>query len=80
MYGKNFGSRRKKNRKVVEGNVSVEMYDEVFDFEDSFEEEESDLLNGFVVYDNEVEEEESGFELDKKFGWSYLFIDLIKKK
>lgn len=79
-YGKNPGSRRKKNRKATEGSPTVETYDEVSDSED----EENDSSNGFVVYDNEVEgeeeEEESGFELDKKLGRPHPFIDPTKKK
>lgn len=83
-YGKNPGSRRKKNRKATEGSAAVETYDEVSDSEDSSEEEENDLSNGFVVYDNGVEggeeEEEAGFELDKKLGRPHPFIDPTKKK
>uniref|UniRef100_A0A1J3FX81 Protein PLASTID TRANSCRIPTIONALLY ACTIVE 12 n=1 Tax=Noccaea caerulescens TaxID=107243 RepID=A0A1J3FX81_NOCCA len=82
-YGKNPGSRRKKNRKATEENVTV---DEVSDSseEEEEEEEEKDSSNGFVVYNNgferEEEEEESGFELDKKLGRPHPFIDPTKKK
>ncbi|ESQ52065.1 hypothetical protein EUTSA_v10016502mg [Eutrema salsugineum] len=81
-YGKNPGSRRKKNRKATEGNVAVVVSDEVSDSEDSSEEEENDSSNGFVVYDDEFEKEEveSGFELDKKLGRPHPFIDPTKKK
>ncbi|KAL0721104.1 hypothetical protein Bca4012_035703 [Brassica carinata] len=80
-YGKNPGSRRKKNRKAAtEGNATaVETYDD--EVSDDSEEEESDSSNGFVVYNNEVEEEEErGFELDKKLGRPHPFIDPTKKK
>ncbi|VVB02074.1 unnamed protein product [Arabis nemorensis] len=79
-YGKNPGSRRKKNRKAAAENVTVESNDEVSDSEDNSDEEEND---GFVVYNNEFEreeEEESGFELDKKLGRPHPFIDPTKKK
>ncbi|CAE6029404.1 unnamed protein product [Arabidopsis arenosa] len=81
-YGKNPGSRRKKNRKATEENVTVETSDEVSDSEDSSEEEENDSSDGFVTYNNEFEgeEEESGFELDKKLGRPHAFIDPTKKK
>lgn len=81
-YGKNPGSRRKKNRKATEENVAVETNDEVSDSEDSSEEEENDSSDGFVVYNNEFEreEEETGFELDKKLGRPHPFIDPTKKK
>ncbi|XP_010504932.1 PREDICTED: protein PLASTID TRANSCRIPTIONALLY ACTIVE 12 isoform X2 [Camelina sativa] len=82
-YGKNPGSRRKKNRKATEDNVTVvETSDEVSDSEDSSEEEENDSSDGFVVYDNESgrKEDETGFELDKKLGRPHPFIDPTKKK
>lgn len=81
-YGKNPGSRRKKNRKATEENVTVETNDEVSDSEDSSEEEENDSSDGFVTYNNEFEreEEENGFELDKKLGRPHPFIDPTKKK
>ncbi|CAN8316217.1 unnamed protein product [Cochlearia groenlandica] len=84
-YGKNPGSRRKKNRKATEEDVIVEANDEVSDSEEnSEEEEENDSLDGFVVYNNgfgrKEDEEESGFELDKKLGNPHPFIDPTKKK
>lgn len=91
-FGKNPGSRRKKNRKASEVSATSDESSEengtaesngVLDSDDS--EEGNDSVNEFVVFkteneEQEEEEEEDGYELDKKLGRPHPFIDPKKKK
>lgn len=91
-FGKSPGSRRKKNRKASETSVAsvgseenvTDGSDAVLDSNDSEDaaEEGNDSSNEFVVFktQTEEEEEESGYELDKKLGRPHPFIDPKKKK
>ncbi|XP_010549537.1 PREDICTED: protein PLASTID TRANSCRIPTIONALLY ACTIVE 12 [Tarenaya hassleriana] len=92
-FGKNPGSRRKKNRKASEICATSDESDEngtaestgVLDSDDSEDagEEGNDSLNEFVVFKTQNEEEEveeDGYELDKKLGRPHPFIDPKKKK
>lgn len=78
-FGKNPGSRRKKNRSVASasessGNVVVSDSAEIESPEDS-------LVSEYVVYQTEAEEKElTGYDLDKKIGNPHPFVDPRVKK
>ncbi|XP_021834241.1 protein PLASTID TRANSCRIPTIONALLY ACTIVE 12 isoform X1 [Prunus avium] len=89
-YGRNPGSRRRKNKTSVaagessepsvesSGTVAVELEPETS--EDTLE-DPKDFPSEYVVYQTEPEkEEETGFELDKKLGRPHPFIDPETKK
>ncbi|KAF5475089.1 hypothetical protein F2P56_006934 [Juglans regia] len=84
-YGKNPGSRRKKYKTSVtapeSSNVSLEMSDPL-EPESSVDttEEPKDLSSDYVVFQTEPEQEETGYELDKKLGRPHPFIDPEVKK
>ncbi|KAF5752713.1 hypothetical protein HS088_TW01G00629 [Tripterygium wilfordii] len=91
-FGKKPGSRRKKYRTSAaaeSSEVSVESNKPEIpetSLEESDENSEEtiegskDLLSDYVVYNTEEEEEETGYELDKKLGLPHPFIDPKKKK
>lgn len=83
-YGKNPGSRRKKYKTSVAGNdsnVSLESSD-LQQTEDSMDtpEEPLDVSSDYVVYQTEPEEEETGYELDKKLGVPHPFVEPKDRK
>lgn len=89
-YGRNPGSRRRKNKTSVAAGESSEPSVESSDTvavelepetsEDTVE-DPKDFPSEYVVYQNEPEkEEETGFELDKKLGRPHPFIDPETKK
>ncbi|EXB86303.1 hypothetical protein L484_000962 [Morus notabilis] len=85
-YGKNPGSRRRKQTTSVSApkssEVSVESSDPVLSetSEDAME-DPKDNSSEYVVYQTEPEkEEETGFDLDKKLGRPHPFIDPKVKK
>lgn len=89
-YGRNPGSRRRKNKTSVAAGESSEPSVESSDTvavelepetsEDTLE-DPKDFPSEYVVYQNEPEkEEETGFELDKKLGRPHPFIDPETKK
>lgn len=84
-YGKNPGSRRKKFRNgaaASDTEVSVEPGDpvEAEVYKDTVE-DPKDSSSEYVVYEAEpVEEEETGYDLDKKLGRPHPFVDPKKKK
>lgn len=84
-YGKNPGSRRKKNKASSVGSVSSETsvvsYDQVEGENLIDDSEESKEVSEFVVYQTDRDKEElSGYELDKKLGRPHAFIDPKVKK
>lgn len=84
-YGKKPGSRRKKYKASVAAPESSEASIEFIDSEalESYEEmkeEPKDDSSDYVIYDTEPEEEETGYELDKKLGRPHPFIDPKVKK
>lgn len=84
-YGKKPGSRRKKYKASVTAPESSEASIEFIDSEalESYEEmkeEPKDDSSDYVIYDTEPEEEETGYELDKKLGRPHPFIDPKVKK
>ncbi|XP_031252048.1 protein PLASTID TRANSCRIPTIONALLY ACTIVE 12, chloroplastic-like isoform X2 [Pistacia vera] len=84
-YGKHPGSRRKKYKTSVASRgaseVSVESRDPVEpEISEDTTEDPKDTSSEYVVYQTEpVEEEETGYELDKKLGRPHPFIDPEKK-
>lgn len=84
-YGKNPGSRRKKYKTSVtapeSSNVSLETSDPL-EPESSVDttEEPKDLSSDYVVFQTEPEQEETGYELDRKLGRPHPFIDPEVKK
>ncbi|XP_034213932.1 protein PLASTID TRANSCRIPTIONALLY ACTIVE 12, chloroplastic isoform X4 [Prunus dulcis] len=89
-YGRNPGSRRRKNKTSVAAGESSEPSVESSDTvavelepetsEDTLE-DTKDFPSEYVVYQTEPEkEEETGFELDKKLGRPHPFIDPETKK
>jgi hypothetical protein len=84
-YGKKPGSRRKKYKASVAAPESSEASIEFIDSEalESYEEmkeEPKDDSSDYVIYDTEPEEEDTGYELDKKLGRPHPFIDPKVKK
>lgn len=85
-YGKRPGSRRKKYKTSVAApgasEVSAESRDPVEpEISEDTTEDSKDTSSEYVVYQTEpVEEEETGYELDKKLGRPHPFIDPEKKK
>ncbi|XP_022146689.1 protein PLASTID TRANSCRIPTIONALLY ACTIVE 12 isoform X2 [Momordica charantia] len=86
-YGQNPGSRRKKNRTlaaVAHDSSEVTEVDSsepaIPDISEDLIEEPKDATSQYVVYQTEPDEEETGFELDKKLGNPHPFIDPEKKK
>ncbi|KAF7842906.1 protein PLASTID TRANSCRIPTIONALLY ACTIVE 12 isoform X1 [Senna tora] len=80
-YGQNPGSRRKNYKNSVAA-ASSEVTLESTDDESSVDptEDSQDFSSDYVVYQSEPEEEETGFELDKKLGRPHPFIDPKVKK
>ncbi|KAL8461010.1 hypothetical protein ACS0TY_032480 [Phlomoides rotata] len=84
-FGKNPGSRRRKNKSSVSAPEASEMdmalidQVEVESQEDSSD-ESKDLSSKYVVYQSEPEDELTGYELDKKVGNPHNFIDPKAKK
>lgn len=83
-YGQNPGSRRK-NYKSSAAAASSEIFVESSDPnppESSMDstEDSQDFSSDFVVYQSEPEEEETGYDLDKKLGCPHPFIDPKVKK
>ncbi|GAV83831.1 hypothetical protein CFOL_v3_27276 [Cephalotus follicularis] len=84
-YGKNPGSRRKYKKSVavaISSAVSLESSDPLDpETGDENMEEPKDILHEYVIYQTKPEEEEeTGFDLDKKLGRPHPFIDPKKKK
>ncbi|KAM7524872.1 hypothetical protein LguiA_014774 [Lonicera macranthoides] len=85
-YGKNPGSRRKKNKASSVGasassETSVVSYDQVEGETLIDDSEESKDVSEFVVYQTDPDKEElSEYELDKKLGRPHAFIDPKVKK
>lgn len=86
-YGQNPGSRRKKNRTlaaVAHDSSEVTEVDSsdlvISDISEDLIEEPKDATSQYVVYQTEPDEEETGFDLDKKLGNPHPFIDPAKKK
>lgn len=84
-YGKNPGSRRKKYKTSVtapeSSGVSLESSD-TLEPESPVDttEEPKDFPSDYVVYQTESEQEETGYDLDKKLGNPHPFIDPKVKK
>ncbi|KAJ6301871.1 hypothetical protein OIU77_016057 [Salix suchowensis] len=84
-YGKKPGSRRKKYKASVaapeSSEASIEFIDsEALESDEEMKEEPKDDSSDYVIYDTEPEEEETGYELDKKLGRPHPFIDPKVKK
>ncbi|XP_023003460.1 protein PLASTID TRANSCRIPTIONALLY ACTIVE 12, chloroplastic [Cucurbita maxima] len=86
-YGQKPGSRRKKNRtQAAVGSDSSEVTEvdssdsEIPDISEDLIEEPKDATSQYVVYKTEPDDEETGFDLDKKLGNPHPFIDPEKKK
>ena len=86
-YGKNPGSRRRKQATSAaapeSSEVSIESSDPVVDPEisDDAMEDPKDSSSEFVIYQTEPDqEEETGYDLDKKHGRPHPFIDPKVKK
>lgn len=84
-YGKSPGSRRKKYKTSAaaeSSKVSTESSDPVVpEIVDDITEDPKDSSSEFVIYQTEPEEdEEAGYELDKKLGRPHPFIDPKVKK
>lgn len=83
-YGKNPGSRRNYKTSVAaseSSNVSLESSDQL-ESESSVDttEEPNAFSSDYVVYETELEQEETGYGLDKKLGLPHPFIDPKVKK
>lgn len=85
-YGRNPGSRRKKYKTPATPHdtsqlTQVDPSDTVVpEISEDLTEEPKDATSQYVVYQTEPDEEEIGFELDKKLGNPHPFIDPEKKK
>lgn len=84
-YGKNPGSRRKKNKAQVAASVSSEMsvasndHVEAETSDDGLD-EPKDISSEYVTYQTEPQEELTGYALDKKLGRPHPFFDPNAKK
>ncbi|XP_012072179.1 protein PLASTID TRANSCRIPTIONALLY ACTIVE 12, chloroplastic isoform X2 [Jatropha curcas] len=80
-YGEMPGSRRKKYRTSATAPESSIVNVEAPESIDEMTEEPKDVLSDYVVYQTEPEEEqETGYDLDKKLGRPHPFIDPKVKK